>query len=89
MHFFTHSVDPSTPLIINFKFFVGNPTFDIARHLVLCVEGTLRRKIEQYIIEFYYQKLQKYCTNASKLEGFSIENVKIFEIEKNEKSIIF
>ena len=54
---------------------------DVAHHLVNCTHGLLRRKIEQYIIEFYYKKLLEFSPDPSTLEKISVETVGPLKIQ--------
>ncbi|KAI6195253.1 CHK domain-containing protein [Aphelenchoides besseyi] len=61
--------------VIDFQLsFYGNPLFDLARLIQICVESSMRRKIEKSVVDVYYNALRRaYKKRGYKQPPFSRE----------------
>uniref|UniRef100_A0A914EH08 CHK kinase-like domain-containing protein n=1 Tax=Acrobeloides nanus TaxID=290746 RepID=A0A914EH08_9BILA len=53
--------------------FEGNPAFDLARVICTCTDGDVRRELETYIFDFYYEHLTKFMEPSGKKPEFSVK----------------
>uniref|UniRef100_A0A914ECM7 Uncharacterized protein n=1 Tax=Acrobeloides nanus TaxID=290746 RepID=A0A914ECM7_9BILA len=56
--------------------FEGNPAFDMARLIAACTDADIRRHLEEFIFDYYYEKLTKYMTENKKKPGFTVDQFK-------------
>lgn len=60
----------------NIYLFSGNPAFDMARVMCFCADGEVRRELETYIFDLYYENLTKYMAEKGKKPEYTVEQVK-------------
>uniref|UniRef100_A0A914DC16 Uncharacterized protein n=1 Tax=Acrobeloides nanus TaxID=290746 RepID=A0A914DC16_9BILA len=54
------------------KNFLGNPAVDMARIMTLCTDAEIRRELETFIFDFYYENLTKIMETTGKKIDFDV-----------------
>uniref|UniRef100_A0A914CIY7 CHK kinase-like domain-containing protein n=1 Tax=Acrobeloides nanus TaxID=290746 RepID=A0A914CIY7_9BILA len=55
---------------------LGNPAFDMARVITNCTDAEIRRELETFICDFYYENLTKFMADKGKTPSFKLEQFK-------------
>lgn len=63
---------------------LGNPAFDLARLMTLSTDAEVRRELESYIFDFYYENLTKFMALSGNKPEFCVAEV---ILNKNYKKI--
>uniref|UniRef100_A0A914E9T3 CHK kinase-like domain-containing protein n=1 Tax=Acrobeloides nanus TaxID=290746 RepID=A0A914E9T3_9BILA len=56
--------------------FEGNPAFDLARLIALCTDAEVRRELDTYIFDLYYENLTNFMAPSGKKPEFSVNQFK-------------
>uniref|UniRef100_A0A914E6V9 CHK kinase-like domain-containing protein n=1 Tax=Acrobeloides nanus TaxID=290746 RepID=A0A914E6V9_9BILA len=63
--------------IIDFQVaFQGSPAFDLARILMVCTDGEIRRELEPYIFDYYMEKITERMSKVGKEPSFTVNEFK-------------
>uniref|UniRef100_A0A914DBQ6 CHK kinase-like domain-containing protein n=1 Tax=Acrobeloides nanus TaxID=290746 RepID=A0A914DBQ6_9BILA len=56
--------------------FEGNPAYDLARLIALCTDAEVRRELDTYIFDLYYENLTNFMAASGKKPEFSVNQFK-------------
>lgn len=60
------------------KALLGSPAFDLARILMVCTDGEIRRELELYIFDYYMEKITERMSKIGKEPSFTVNEVDFF-----------